>query len=502
MIRRGNIEHSPESSLKEEIASRISEHQFVTWFRKLKFEFVGPNRVSILVPNNFYQEYLKSRFLPVIQESVEAVTELGSIEIQFSVDQSLAHSESETQTSNDNWRQRPWSDPQLAAIAHQPNTPEDASTRPRDPNAPARDHHADDLLKSPTISQVPKITPVTLPDNIPLNSDYTFDEFITGPSNRLAHAACKAVSEEPGTSYNPLFLYGRVGLGKTHLLQAVAHAYVRRGYRNVVYLSCASFTNDFIAAVSNHDLDRFRRKYREADALLIDDIHFLAKKERTQEEFFHTFNSIYNQQKQILLTSDCMPAEISGLSERLISRFKLGLVTQVSPPNFETRMAILRRKAEKMGIHVPEDVAEFVVHRIRDNIREIEGAVLRIHTLVKIENKDLNIDEVRHSLSDLIGQQDRRVTLLDIQQAVLEEFQVRPADLHSRKRTRSIVVPRQICMYLARKHTDLSLGEIGIYFGGRDHSTVLHGITKIRTLKDQDARIRNAIANIENDLSV
>lgn len=545
-----------EQSIKTQIASRITEHQYSTWFNRVHFVFSGPQRVTVTVPNKFYHQYLKSRFLTVIHEAIEAALDLSQLDIEFkiereplsssrlSVDQgdvattrqadvvatrqaearnskaslNIENSEanppgspdpSRTSTeslsnrtsardgqaddwaksgdSDSQWRKRPWSSPEMTTLGKgQKPEGEASSTDSGRDGVPAGETSA--LAQGP------------FPDNIPLNGDYTFGNFIEGPSNRLAFAACQAVAETRGTTYNPLFLYGRVGLGKTHLLQAVAHEYGVAGLRKVVYLSCASFTNDFIAAVGGNDLERFRRKYREADALLIDDIQFLANKERTQEEFFHTFNSIYNQQKQILLTSDCLPSDISGLSERLVSRFKLGLVAQISPPDFETRVAILLRKAQHLRLDVSTEVAEFVAQKIRDNIRELEGAVLRLHTMVTIEKKSLTIDEASEALSDLIGTEDRRISLEEVQQAVLKEFNVRPADLHSRKRTRTVVVPRQICMYLARAHTDLSLGEIGLYFGGRDHSTVLHGIEKIRRLLKDDPRIRSAIATAEQHL--
>ncbi|MEM7164014.1 MAG: chromosomal replication initiator protein DnaA [Planctomycetota bacterium] len=535
MICSENRDRSLEEAVKGEISARLTEHQFETWFRKLELVFESPERVSIVVPNNFYQQYLRSRFLPVIYEAVEAVTHSPRVEVEFHLaehgdgaDAAEGATQRETMTQVEVetaappraseealWRKRNWDAPRAPGS----NGPSSYRSQDRDlPESPAATTEARPGPVGPALERPvrdnsgvgdPQAIPSpaaghnSLPDNIPLNGDYTFDNFVTGHSNRLAHAACLAVAQNPGKSYNPLFLYGQVGLGKTHLLQAVCHTFHQKFRQRTVYLSCASFTNDFISAVSNNDLDRFRSKYRDADAILIDDIQFLANKERTQEEFFHTFNAIYNQQKQILLTSDCLPSEIAGLSERLVSRFKLGLVAQLNPPSYETRVAIVLRKAKNLGMDVPEDVAEFVAHRIRTNVREIEGAVLRLHTLVTIEKKALTIDESRGALSDLIGKEERRISLLDIQKGVLEEFSdVRPADLHSRKRTRSIVVPRQICMYIARVHTDLSLGEIGMYFGGRDHSTVLHSIDRIREQMQKHMRIRNAVGAIERRLGL
>ena len=335
---------------------------------------------------------------------------------------------------------------------------------------------------------------------IPLNQSLTFDAFVTGPSNQLAHAAAMAVADNPGGSYNPFFLHGSVGLGKTHLLQAVAHRLRSGGVSNIVTISCASFTNDFIAALSSQKIDEFRTRYRDAGALLIDDIQFLCDKEATQEEFFHTFNEIYNQERQIFLTSDAPPSQIMGLSQRLVSRFRLGLVVQMDPPDLETRMAIIQRKAEARGIEIPPDVVEVMAQRVRDNIRELEGAVLRVESMARHENQSISIENVTRTLDELLGDASTRIDLRKIEELVCEEFVVTTSELHSARRTRSIVLPRQVCMYLGRRFTDCSLGEIGQYFGGRDHSTVLHSIEKIRQGLPLDASLRRSTEVIEGQL--
>ncbi|MCI0650712.1 MAG: chromosomal replication initiator protein DnaA [Planctomycetes bacterium] len=446
-------------SVQAEISARITEQQFLTWFQRVQFRVSSTDVVTVSVPNRFFMTFLKHRYQALICDAVSAVSSIRQPRVEFEIVEDEA----------------------VGRLPH--------AAAPPPVIAPAA------INNSHGAGQAPEF-----PENIPLNPDYTFDEFVVGPSNRLAHAAALSVSETPGTSYNPLFLFGSVGLGKTHLMQAVARRYGAAGMGQMVYISCASFTNDFIAAVSNNDLDRFRRKYREANALLIDDIHFLANKERTQEEFFHTFNSIYNRQKQILLTSDSLPSEIAGLGDRLVSRFKLGLVVELAPPCFETRVAILLRKARNVDLEIPLDVAEYVAHRICDNVRELEGAVNRLHSHVHIEHRALTIEEARKSIADLVGDEEHRVDLLRIQQAILEQFSIRPSDLHSKCRSRSVVVPRQICMYLSRLHTDLSLGEIGLYFGGRDHSTVLHSIEKIRKLLETDSALRSTVAALERKL--
>ena len=334
----------------------------------------------------------------------------------------------------------------------------------------------------------------------PLKRSLTFEAFVTGPSNQLAHAAAMAVADNPGGSYNPFFLHGSVGLGKTHLLQAVGHRLQGSGVQNVIALSCASFTNEFIAALSTQKIDEFRHKYRKAGALLIDDIQFLCDKERTQEEFFHTFNEIYNRERQIFLTSDAAPAAIRGLSERLVSRFRLGLVVQMDPPDLETRMAIVHRKAEHRAIDIPLDVVEVVARRIRDNVRELEGAVLRIESMARHENLPVTVKTVSATLDELLGGSTTRIDLRKIEELVTVEFSVSSEELHSPRRTRSIVLPRQVCMYLGRRLTDCSLGEIGQHFGGRDHSTVLHSIEKIRQCVEQDAQLRSSIEAMEGQL--
>lgn len=337
-------------------------------------------------------------------------------------------------------------------------------------------------------------------EQLSLHQNLTFDSFITGPSNQLAHAAAQAVADNPGGSYNPFFLHGSVGLGKTHLLQAVAHHLRNNGVPDVTTISCASFTNEFISDLSSGRIDQFRSRYRKAGALLIDDIQFLCDKERTQEEFFNTFNEIYNQERQIFLTSDAPPSEISGLSERLVSRFRLGLVVQLDPPDLETRMAIIRRKASQRGINLPLEVVEVMAQRIRDNIRELEGAVLRIESMSRHENLEINTENVSHTLDELMGEISSRIDLRKIEGLICEEFMVSSLDLHSPRRTRSIVLPRQVCMYLGRRHTNCSLGEIGQYFGGRDHSTVLHSIEKIRQTLPIDPNLQRSVDMVEERL--
>ncbi len=442
----GRADGSLDAAIHREIEQQLDEQSYLTWFQRVRFEQLGPDRIAVYVPNRFHLTYLRHRHFQTLGDAIEAVSDLEEPRIEFRVD------------------------------------------RAEESPAPSED------------DEFPAADLGELPEAIPLNPNYMFEHFVTGPSNRLAHAAAVAVANAPGTTYNPLFIHGPVGLGKTHLMQAVAHVYKSKGFKKIVYISCAAFTNDFIHAVERNETDRFRQKYRQADALLIDDVQFLASKERTQEEFFHTFNSIYNEQKQIFLTSDCSPAEIEGLGERLESRFKLGLVADLGPPTFETRVAILKRKGRTLNMEIPNDVAEFVGRRIRDNVREIEGALMRLHTLVSIERRPLDLPNVEHSLADILDEHQPRIDMPRIQQAILDHYDVKASDLHSKKRSRSIVVPRQVAMFLARRHTSLSLGEIGDYFGGRDHSTVLHSIDKITKAVDTDPRIKSAVDAVERSI--
>ena len=359
-----------------------------------------------------------------------------------------------------------------------------------------QDRHVEFVIQ-PVASHPPAAEPRTTErrarpsDDLGLNPLYTFENFVTGPSNRLSHAAAIAVTESPGTGYNPLFIHGTAGLGKTHLLQAAAHAVLRaRPEAKLVYLSCEGFVNEFISAVSKGDIDKFRYRYRHVDYLLLDDIQFLARKDRTQEEFFHTFNTLYNAQKQIILTSDSPPKEIPTLEERLVSRFKWGLVTHMEPPGFETRMAILHSKARLKGKELPPAVLEYIAQRIESNIRELEGAINKLIGYAALAQRPITLGLAKEALRDTLAASAQEASISDIYNEVTSFFDLRPSDLLSKKRSKSIVYPRQIGMFLARELTGLSLSEIGEYFGGRDHSTVLYATQKITKLSEQDLRTR------------
>jgi chromosomal replication initiator protein len=335
----------------------------------------------------------------------------------------------------------------------------------------------------------------------PLNPDYVFENFITGPCNRLPHAACLAVAEQPGKAYNPLFIHGGVGLGKTHLLQAVCQKVLERQRdARILYLSCDSFINQFMNAIETGDMHQFRYRYRQVDMLVIDDIHFLAKRDRTQEEFFHTFNTLYQNHKQIILSADCPPGEIPELEERLVSRFNWGLVARIDKPCYETRVAILQKKARIRGLQLPEDVVCYVAQKVDTNTRELEGAVTKLQGMGMLNSGKIDLELAKAALGETETPDQKRITIQQILDVVTKYYNVRPADLQGKKRHKSITFPRQVCMFLARRHTRYSLEEIGGYFGGRDHSTVLHAVRTVDENTKNNREVSNQVSHLESQL--
>lgn len=334
-----------------------------------------------------------------------------------------------------------------------------------------------------------------------LNGDYLFENFVVGPCNRLAHATCLGVGDSPGTVYNPLFIHGRVGLGKTHLLQAVCHRVLDQSpAARIIYLTCETFMNDYVDSLARGVVDEFRFRYRHADVLVIDDIQFLSNRDQIQEEFFHTFNTLYQLNKQIILSADGPPASIPSLEERLVSRFNWGMVSRIDPPCLETRMAILRRKMIMKGLTLPEDVVLFIAERVQANARELEGALNRIHAVAALEGQPVDMDLARQSLGEPERVAPREIRLQEIIGAVVDRFNVKVSDLTGRRRSRSIAFPRQVCMYLARQFTHHSLEEIGGFFGGRDHTTVIHANRLISQRREEDAGFRSRLEEIEGAL--
>ena len=327
-----------------------------------------------------------------------------------------------------------------------------------------------------------------------LNPRYTFDAFVVGSSNQFAQAACQAVAELPSRAYNPLFIYGGVGLGKTHLLHAVGHQSVRLfPGMAVVYISSERFTNELINAIRYDRTAEFRARYRTIDLLLIDDIQFISGKERTQEEFFHTFNDLYESRKQIIVSSDCSPKEIPEIEERLRSRFEWGLIADIQPPDFETRVAILKKKAALERVRLTDDVAYLIASRIKSNIRELEGSLTRMIAFCALTGREMSVDLTQEVLGELWGEEEKIVTIEQIQRKVCDLFGIRLSDLKAKTRTKAIAFPRQIAMYLARQLTHASLAEVGRAFGGKDHTTVLHAVDKVQALLQEDPKLRRTI---------
>jgi chromosomal replication initiator protein len=455
--------------VQETLRGSIRREQFETWFRRAALVALDDSVATVAVHNGFTRDWLARYYREVLSDSLER--EVGSKRrIEFKVDPERTRRL------------------ELRPTAPPPPAPPPV---PRIPTAKASAAAAvieteGSLLITPDVGQ---------------NPTYRFDGFVVGPCNRFAHAASVGVAENPGRAYNPLFLHGSVGLGKTHLLQSLCHAILERNpATRILYLSCETFVNHFISALENGDLAKFRTKYRNVDLLVVDDIHLLANKERTQEEFFHTFNSLYNAGKQIVLSSDSPPLEIPTLQERLVSRFKWGLVTEIEEPCYETRVAILKRKSRERGRELSDEVARFLAEKIDTNVRELEGAVTKILCYAGLSGQEISLQLVRQCLRELFSSRSRQASIEDILGVVTERFGVKLADLQSRKRTNAVAYPRQVGMYLARRITNLSLEEIGGYFGGRDHSTVLYGIEKITALCQEDPACRSLLAELTLEL--
>ena len=343
-----------------------------------------------------------------------------------------------------------------------------------------------------------------LRDTPALNPLYTFENFVTGPCNRLAHAASLAVADLPGRAYNPLFVHASAGLGKSHLLQAICHRILADqpdpDASGLAYISCEDFVNRFITAIGRGQTEQFRQRFRHLGVLVIDDIHFLADKDRTQEEFFHTFNTLYQAQKQVVLSSDSPPHEIPSLEERLVSRFKWGLVVRVDRPSFETRVAIVQKKARLRERDLPEDVVQYIANVVDTNNRELEGAVVRVLGYASLCNRQVDLALAKEALRDLIATPTRAITIQEVADAVIRRYSARLSDLQGRERAQSVAVPRQICMFLARRLSNRSLEEIGVFFGGRDHTTVLHAERKVRRMIEHDPAFRGLVEAIERDI--
>lgn len=435
------------------LETKLSKPSYETWFKSTKPFSFEHNTLVISVPNEFSRDWLESRYSVIIKETLSALTR-SDISVKFVIPQ----------------------------VFDEPMY--DTPPKPPQPEAPAGNQNGDEFVPSA------------------LNPKYTFETFVIGAGNRFAHAASLAVAEAPAKAYNPLFIYGGVGLGKTHLMHAIGH-YVIDSNQNakVVYISSEKFTNEFINAIRDNKTVDFRNKYRNVDVLLIDDIQFLAGKEQTQEEFFHTFNALHEESKQIIISSDRPPKEIPTLEDRLRSRFEWGLITDIQPPDYETRIAILRKKAKAEALDIPNDVISYIANKIDTNIRELEGALIRVVAYSSLINRDLSSDLAAEALKDIIPtNKPRQLTIADIMKVVGEHFDMKLEDFKAKKRTKAIAYPRQIAMYLARELTDFSLPKIGDEFGGRDHTTVIHAHEKIAKELQNDFSLRQTVEALKEKL--
>jgi chromosomal replication initiator protein len=469
--------------LQRAIRSRMKPEQFETWFRRAALASVDGEVLRIAVQNTFSRDWLRTYYGDVLAESAREVLH-GTRRVEVTVDPELLlqlpPAAAQTQNQQAQNAQPQSSRGTTAALATPASAPAGAD------RSLAREAHA--LGGSRANDSARGLLSTS---DVGLNPKYTFDNFVVGPCNRFAHAAALGSAESPGKAYNPFFLHGSVGLGKTHLLQSLCWSILDRAPRaRILYLSCETFVNHFINSLENGDIAKFRNKYRNVDLLVVDDIHLLANKERTQEEFFHTFNTLYQSGKQIVLSSDSPPKDIPSLQERLVSRFKWGLVTEVEPPCFETRMAILKRKSRERGRELTDEIASLLAERIDSNIRELEGAVTKLLGFAGVSGLPISADLAREALRELFHSRRGQPSMEDILTLVTEHFGVKLSDLQSKKRTNAIAYPRQVAMFLARQITRHSLEGIGGYFGGRDHSTVIYAVEKIQQLQEQDPATR------------
>ena len=432
---------------KAVLKDKLNPQSFNVWFVPTKPLSLDNNVLQIEVPNKFFKDWLEEHYSDTVSETLGALADTR-LDVVYVINK---------------------------------NKPVWVDSGP------------------PIMSAISKERAATINS---FNPKYTFSNFVVGPSNRFAHAASLAVSERPAQAYNPLFLCGGVGLGKTHLMQAICHHILSKNPQaKVVYISSEKFTNQLIDAIQKGTTVKFREKYRNVDVLLVDDIHFIAGKQSTQEEFFHTFNALREAHKQIVISSDRPPKEISTLEERLVSRFEGGLITDIQAPDFETRIAILRKKAEREVINVPDDVTSFIAEKIDSNIRELEGALIRVVAYALLVGEEVTLALTQEILKEtLAAGQEKRITIDLIQKRVAEHFDVRISDMKIKKRTRAVAFPRQIAMYLSRELTDNSLPDIGEAFGGKDHTTVLHAYKKIAKLISEDVDKRVVIDRITSEL--
>lgn len=455
-------------AVKADFETIFPQDVYTTWFKPLECITETDEDITLQVPNEFSAIWIQDNYLDVIVKRLQMATG-RSYKVLFEAKEANIAPPASAQTSQ--------------------------HSAPRfETSAPSSNRLTNTLTSSKGIKG---------PNAYVLNPKYTFENFVVGLGNQLAHAACIAVANAPGRAYNPLFLYGDTGLGKTHLMQAIAyHTLNTNPDAKIVYISTEKFTNEFIRAIQENTLVKFRQRYRHADVLLIDDIHFLSGKERIQEEFFHTFNELFESSKQIVLSSDRPASEIAKLENRLVSRFQWGLVADIQAPDFETRVAILRKKAFSMLLDLPENVIEFLAERVSRNVRRMEGALTRVAGYAALTNGSVDVPSLEKLLQDILQEEaQNQISIEKIQKKVSEHYQLRVTDLLSKRRPANIAFPRQIAMYLSRMLTSHSLQEIGDAFGGRDHGTVIHACKTVENMMDQDESVKRSIEYLQTQMA-
>ncbi len=432
------------------IETKVPRQVFDTWFTPIQLKIVEENSACLEVPNKFFGEWLKQHYGDLLSEALTLVNGWEVNDVAF-----VSRGKREDQQG----------------IAE----------------------------KQPTENRQSSLGRSRKP--VHLNPKYTFESFVVGASNQFAHAACLRVAEAPASAYNPLFIYGGVGLGKTHLLNAIGNHIAERTDLRIAYVTTEQFTNEVINSIRYDKMVDLRKKYRNIDMLLVDDVQFLAGKERTQEEFFHTFNTLYEARKQIVLSSDRSPKEIANTEERLHSRFGWGLIADLQPPDVETRIAILRKKSEDEKISLPDEVVQFLAENLKSNIRELEGSLVRIGAYSSLTGQPLTMDMAKNVLRDIIVDKKKVVTMDDIQEVVASRYHVKIGELKSRRRSKTLVYPRQIAMYLCRQLTDASFPEIGRHFGGKDHTTIIHACKQISKAQETDPTLRGTLENLKAQIA-
>jgi chromosomal replication initiator protein len=439
-----DIWNSSLSKIEEKVGSSILD----LWFRPIKLSQIKEQQVTVEIPNRFFKDWTEDNYPDIIGETIGEI--LGHpVTVRYRIAEKVDPDVKKMDMRLENRRQK------LASRG------------------------------------------------IYLNPKYTFENFIIGPSNQFAHAAAKKVAEVPGRAYNPLFIYGGVGLGKTHLITAIGNAVIDKSPEiSVIYVSAEQFTNEVVSAIRHEKMGELKDKYRNVDLLLLDDIQFIANKTQTQEEFFHTFNAIYEKQKQIVISSDRPPKEIGAVTDRLRSRFSMGLIADIQPPELETKVAILQKKSEMEKIHIPEEVAYYLASKVKSNIRELEGCLIRLGAQASLTGRPINKDMAKYILQDLIEEDEKPVTTDLIQKTVCEHYAIKLSDMKAKKRTKEVALPRQIAMYLSKQLTNLSLSDIGKNFGGKDHATVIYACKQIEEKRAKDEAFNRMIENLLRKIKV